>query len=179
MKVKKFAALFLAVVMAITMLTACGGGGAGSMSLSEVNSLLSDMGSSARVVSDSELTSAVKTVAASLKESGVYTSEAAQAKIQELIATNDGSNVLRSAGAAVVSDTELKAGTNLGSLGFVNSPEGLVAASVRVLELAAQQSFKNPAGAKYAASATTIQADNGTLYWVIGVELIINIEDVI
>lgn len=183
MKAKKFAALILALVMALTMLTACGGGG-GSMSLSEVNSILSDKGSSVRVISDSELNSAVKTTAASLQKNGVYTSEAAQAQLNELVAEMN-EDPLKVPYAFVVSDADLKKGADLstagieGLTGIVDSPEKAVASSVQLMEMVVEATFKNPDGVKYAASAATFEADNGTVYWVISVEMIVNAEDVV
>ena len=44
MKMKKLLALVLSAVMAVSMLTACGGGGSSSLNVGEVSSLLNNEG---------------------------------------------------------------------------------------------------------------------------------------
>ena len=57
MKLKKWLAVALSAVMAAGVLAGCGGGGTGgSLSLSNVNGLLSDAGSSVTVTPDEALT---------------------------------------------------------------------------------------------------------------------------
>lgn len=72
MKIKKFVALALAAVMTVSMLTACGGGGgvSGSVSTSQVNSLLKDVGSDISVSNDSTLNNAVRNAAREIVSTG-------------------------------------------------------------------------------------------------------------
>ena len=61
MKLKKWLAVALSAVMAVGVLAGCGGGGTGgSLSLSKVNGLLSEAGSSVTVTPDDALDSAVQ-----------------------------------------------------------------------------------------------------------------------
>ena len=55
MKMKKLLALVLSAVMAVSMLTACGGSGSSSLNVGEVSSLLSDEGYDVTVGSSSDL----------------------------------------------------------------------------------------------------------------------------
>lgn len=72
MKIKKFVALALSAVMAVSVLTACGGGSStsGSLSNNKVNSLLSGVGSDIEVTNDSALNNAVRSAASEIASSG-------------------------------------------------------------------------------------------------------------
>lgn len=72
MKIKKLAALALAAVMAASVLTACGGGSgaSGSVSTSQVNGYLDDVGSDINVTTDSSLNNAVRTAASNISAGG-------------------------------------------------------------------------------------------------------------
>lgn len=71
MKFKKFIALALAAVMAVSVLTACGSSGvSGSVSVSQVNSLLKDVGADITVTSDSKLNNAVRAAAKTIVSTG-------------------------------------------------------------------------------------------------------------
>ncbi len=72
MKMKKFVALALAAVMAVSVLTGCGGGSgaSGSLSTNKVNSLLSEAGSNIKVVTDSSLNVAVRSAAEDVASTG-------------------------------------------------------------------------------------------------------------
>lgn len=77
MKMKKFVALALAAVMAVSTLTACGGSGSGvsgSVSTSQVNNLLEDVGSDITVSSDSTLNNAVRNAAREIVSTGSISS---------------------------------------------------------------------------------------------------------
>lgn len=76
MKIKRWIALVLTAVMAVSVLTACGGGGgggtgvSGSLSNSQVNSLLKTAGSDITVTNDSTLNNAVRNAAREVAASG-------------------------------------------------------------------------------------------------------------
>lgn len=72
MKIKKFVALALSAVMAVSVLTACGGGSStsGSLSNNQVNGLLEEVGSDLKVVNDSALNNAVRSAAATISSTG-------------------------------------------------------------------------------------------------------------
>ncbi|OUQ36137.1 hypothetical protein [Faecalibacterium sp. An122] len=76
MKMKKFVALALAAVMAVSVLTGCGGSGgvSGSVSTSQVNNLLEDVGSDITVSSDSTLNNAVRNAAREIVSTGSISS---------------------------------------------------------------------------------------------------------
>lgn len=66
MKIKRWIALVLTAVMAVSVLTACGGSGSnvsGYLSNNEVNSLLETAGSEIAVVNDPSLNNAVRNAA--------------------------------------------------------------------------------------------------------------------
>ena len=78
MKMKKLLALALSAIMAVSMLTACGGGSkSGSLDLSEVKDTVAEAGVSVKVSSNNELTSAVRAVASVLKQNNTFDSQTA------------------------------------------------------------------------------------------------------
>lgn len=172
MKMKKLLALALSAIMAVSMLTACGGGGkAGSLDLGEVNSVINEYGGETRVKNSNTLNSALRNVADILQKNGTYTNEAGTAALKEIRGypiQESGSNWVRevSGGTIVISDAELKA-------------EGMTAEdAVGIMITAVEYGLKEQlAGFQninvsitFYAGATTITAENGTLYWVIGYE---------
>lgn len=74
MKIKRWISLALTAVMAVSVLTACGGGGgsgvSGYLSNSEVNSLLDTAGSDIEVTNDSTLNNAVRNAARDVASNG-------------------------------------------------------------------------------------------------------------
>ncbi len=172
MKMKKLLALALSAVMAVSMLTACGGGSkAGSLNLSEVNSVINEYGGETRVKNSNTLNNALRSVADTLRENGTYTTDAGTAVLKEIRGypiQESGSNWVRevSGGTIVISDAELKA-------------EGMTAEDAVGIMIAAVEYGldKQIAGFQnvdftivFYAGATTVTAENGTLYWVIGYE---------
>lgn len=69
MKMKKLLALLLAAVMAVCMLTACGGG---DVKIGDINDLLQQQGIEAKVSSSVELDMVVSAVAREMKKNNVY-----------------------------------------------------------------------------------------------------------
>lgn len=176
MKMKKLLALVLSAIMAVSMLTACGGGSkSGSLDLSEVKDTVAEAGVSVKVSSNNELTSAVRAVASVLKQNNTFDSQTAIDEIQKRITTKSGSNVIETATAIVLSDAEIRAGDD-GSeygLGFINTPEGVAAGVIIMMDRLVSASGYT-GDIMYSASATTVEADNGTLYWVIGVKVTVD-----
>lgn len=72
MKIKKFVALVLAAVMAVSVLTACGGssGVSGSVSTNQINTLLKGVDSDITVSNDSTLNNAVRNAAREIVSTG-------------------------------------------------------------------------------------------------------------
>ena len=137
MKMKKLLALALSAIMAVSMLTACGGGSkSDSLDLSEVKDTVAEAGVSVKVSSNNELTSAVRAVASVLKQNNTFDSQTAIDEIQKRITTKPGSNVIETATAIVLSDAEIRAGDD-GSeygLGFINTPEGVAAGVIIMMD---------------------------------------------
>ena len=171
-KIKKLLALALSAVMAVSMLTACGGGGkAGSLNLGEVNSVISEYGGETRVKNSNTLNNALRSVADTLQKNGTYTTDAGTAALEEIRGypiQENGNNWVRevSGGVMVLSDAELKA-------------EGMTAEDAVGIMIAAVEygldeqlaGFQNlNFTIVFYAGATTVTAENGTLYWVIGYE---------
>lgn len=174
MKMKKLLALVLSAIMAVSMLTACGGGGkAGALNLSEVNSIIHENGGETDVKSSTTLNNALKSVANTLKQSGNYNSDAAMAAltaIRHYPIQENGNNWLsyRAGGAYAFSDAEMKA-------------EGLTAEKIIALAiLTSEEALENQLAGEdfqnikitntFYAGAETVTATNGALYWIIGFE---------
>lgn len=173
MKMKKLLALVLSAVMAVTMLTACGGGGnkAGSLNLSEVNSVIREHGGETRVKNSTTLNNALLNVADILQKNGTYTTDAGTAALKSVRGypiQESGSTWVRevSGGAMVFSDTEMKAE------GL--SPEDAIGIMIAAVEQGLENQlagFQNlDITITFYAGATTVTAENGTMYWVIGYE---------
>lgn len=200
MKMKKFVALALAAVMAVSVLTGCGGssGVSGSLNTSQVNNLLDKAGSDITVTAPSSFKSAVKSTAEELVKAGtVKNSAAATTKINTKMGEPSFGLMFTSGRfsmAYILSEREIEAGgqassmaamlglsgTNFGNLGWVDTPEGVAAAIVLGIDGGIEtyiNRFLNvlPGGAKvdadYAVSASKMYDSNDVAYWLIGVEV--------
>lgn len=200
MKMKKFVALALAAVMAVSVLAGCGGssGVSGSLNTSQVNNLLDKAGSDITVTAPSSFKSAVKSTAEELVKAGtVKNSAAATTKINTKMGEPSFGLMFTSGRfsmAYILSEREIEAGgqassmaamlglsgTNFGNLGWVDTPEGVAAAIVLGIDGGIEtyiNRFLNvlPGGAKvdadYAVSASKMYDSNDVAYWLIGVEV--------
>lgn len=148
MKLKKWLAVALSAVMAVGVLAGCGGGGTGgSLSLSKVNGLLSEAGSSVTVTPDDALDSAVKAAVTKMKEDGAFSTVRATESVNDTLKLPavDLTGV-KAAGAYVITEEELEQGINtaalatlfkvnidtskLGDLAVVDSADEFAAAAV-------------------------------------------------
>lgn len=162
MKIKKLLALALSAVMAVGVLTACGGGGSsvsGSLSNNEVNRLLKSVGSGITVENDTKLNNAVRSAASEITSSGSTSS--VQSTISSNMKWSINSNIsnaiknfISSGGlmgidmsygsTRVIEENQLKTNTsaggiwssvdNISSLEPINTPEKFAAAMVLVEE---------------------------------------------
>ncbi len=163
MKIKKLLALALSAVMAVGVLTACGGGGgssvSGSLSNNEVNRLLKSVGSGITVENDTKLNNAVRSAASEITSSGSTSS--VQSTISSNMKWSISSNIsnaiknfISSGGLMgidmsygstyVIEENQLKTNTsaggiwssvdNISSLEPINTPEKFAAAMVLVEE---------------------------------------------
>ena len=163
MKIKKLLALALSAVMAVGVLTACGGGGgssvSGSLSNNEVNRLLKSVGSGITVENDTKLNNAVRSAASEITSSGSTSS--VQSTISSNMKWSINSNIsnaiknfISSGGLMgidmsygstyVIEENQLKTNTsaggiwssvdNISSLEPINTPEKFAAAMVLVEE---------------------------------------------
>ncbi len=166
MKIKKFVALALAAVMAVGVLTACGGGGSGasgSVSTSQVNSLLSKAGSDIKVTTDSSLNNAVRAAASDVASTGstasVYSSVSNKmgwsllsnisSAIGSFISSGGMMGIDMTYGSTyIIEESRLESNTSAGgiwgslgpnrdkinSLGEINDPEKFAAAMILVTD---------------------------------------------
>ena len=148
MKLKKWLAVALSAVMAAGVLAGCGGGGTGgSLSLSKVNGLLSEAGSSVTVTPDEALDSAVRSAVSDMKEEGAFSTLDAMASVNKTLALPSISLTgVKAGGAYVITEDELESGINtaalatffevnidtskLGDLAVVDSADEFAAAAV-------------------------------------------------
>ena len=200
MKMKKFVALALAAVMAVSVLAGCGGssGVSGSLNTSQVNNLLDKAGSDITVTAPRSFKSAVKSTAEELVKAGtVKNSAAATTKINTKMGEPSFGLMFTSGRfsmAYILSEREIEAGgqassmaamlglsgTNFGNLGWVDTPEGVAAAIVLGIDGGIETYINRflkvlPGGAKvdadYAVSASKMYDSNDVAYWLIGVEV--------
>lgn len=175
MKMKKFLALVLSAVMAVSMLAACGGGG-GSLNLSEVNAIVSEYSGSIRVRSSGALNSAIRDTAAYLEQSNSFTEAVASSRLTQIRAYPISDVSLAADHMSVaMGDATVVSESDLASMGM--SIEDIVALAL----LAAEAEMK--ADSDYAemekagwditwyAGATKATAKSGAGYWVIGFEV--------
>lgn len=166
MKMKKFVALALAAVMAVSVLAGCGGSGSGvsgSVSTSQVNSLLSKVGSDIKVTTDSSLNNAVRAAASEVASTGstasVYSSVSKSmgwsvannisSAIGSFIASGGMLGFDMSYGSTyIIEESRLESNTSAGgiwgslgtnrdkinSLGAINDPEKFAAAMILVTD---------------------------------------------
>ena len=84
MKAKKLLALFLTALMALTILTACGGG-SNKLDMDDVNAKVVSMGGDAVVENDGRLNSAVRAVANEFRRRSTYSPAAANDIMVDLL----------------------------------------------------------------------------------------------
>ena len=84
MKAKKLLALFLTALMALTILTACGGG-SNKLDMDDVNAKVVSMGGDAVVENDGRLNSAVRAVANEFRRRSTYSAAAANDIMVDLL----------------------------------------------------------------------------------------------
>lgn len=199
MKCKKILALVMAAVLSVSMLTACGGGGGGgSLNTGKVNSMIDQAGSEIKVTAPSELRNAVSSTAKELVQSGAYRNSAlATTKLNSKMET-PALGLMATSGrfcmAYIVSERDIETGgeasamasmlgigkTNMGNLGWVDTPEGVAAAIVLGIDggidtyinrLLSIFPAKATVSADYAICATKMTGSNETNYWLFGVEV--------
>lgn len=165
MKGKKFAALILAVVMALTMLTACGGGGgstSGDLDLAAVNEILEGAGSGVTVTKDNNLTTGVIAAAQGVAQGTVTGPASAVNTISKSLITS-----YRIVSAYATKETDVLAGSisisGTQAIGVLNTPEKIVAGKVM------EKEATYGSGCVYSASAKRCVAPDGTVVWVIAV----------
>lgn len=198
MKIKKFLALAMAAVMAVSVLTACGGGSGGSLNTSEVNSILGKAGSDIKVTSSNAFKTAVKSTAEELAKSGsVKNSITATTKLNNKL-SEPSMGLMFTSGkfsmAFILSEREIEAGgqassmatmlglkgTDFGNLGWIDTPEGVAAAIVLGIDGGIETYInkflswmpgKATTDAAYQVAASRIYDSNNIAYWLIGVEI--------
>lgn len=199
MKIKKLLALALSAVMAVSVLTACGGGTngvSGYLSNNEVNSLLETAGSDIEVTNNSTLNNAVRNAAAEVASSGSTSSvnksvqNAMGWKISDIL-SNAWNQFLGSLGiivpnikvgmTAVVTEEELKNNTGAGLWGGnttaiapVNTPEKFAAAMVlgagSKLDWLSDVS-ENRISTTYSVAGSKATTKDGTVYWIFAIQI--------
>lgn len=200
MKIKKFLALALAAVMAVTMLTACSSSGvSGSLSNSQVNSLLEGVGSDITVNNDSSLNNAVRNAARDVASTGSINGvdksirNTMRWRAQDVISSLVqqflqglgfiGPNVTTGL-TSVVKETDLKANTGSGGLfsgidkvaklAPINTPEKYAAAMVLAVDGTVgkvSDLTENRIGMSYNVSGTKATAPDGTVYWIFAAQV--------
>ena len=197
MKIKKLLALALSAVMAVGVLTACGGGGSsvsGSLSNNEVN-----VGSGITVENDTKLNNAVRSAASEITSSGSTSS--VQSTISSNMKWSISSNIsnaiknfISSGGLMgidmsygstyVIEENQLKTNTsaggiwssvdNISSLEPINTPEKFAAAMVLVEESKngwISSATNNVVRFTYNVSASKAKTSDGTVYWVFAAQV--------
>ncbi len=151
MKLRKWIALALSAVMAVGMLTACGGGGTGgSISISQVNKLVQSADSEITVQSSEKLDDEVQALADQMEEKNALLSTIAMN--YDLWDAMDYPSVglgnVTIGGVYVLSEDVIERGgdtasiatllglstSNLASLGTIDTPEGVLAAAVLAID---------------------------------------------
>lgn len=164
---KKFAAVVLALVMALTVLTGCGGGGDSSVSLGQVEYLLEQQHVDADVSSSGALSQAVREVASTMERLNRFDMTTANLLLTQVrnypVAVVDG--ILQGVGISVSEE-------ELGS----RSLEELVAACVIILERALEREGYDDYVDNYYVSVATATSLGGTVYYVVGIEAEIEID---
>lgn len=198
MKIKKWLALALSAVMAVGVLTACGGGGGGSLNTGEVNSMIAKAGSDITITAPSELKNAVNSTAKELAQSGAYrNSLVATTKLNNKMGTPAFGLMLTSGRfcmSFILPERDIETGgeasamaamlglskTEMGNLGWVDTPEGVAAAIVLGIDGGIDKYInqflsifpaKASVKAKYAITASKMTDSNDVSYWLFGVEI--------
>ncbi|OUP28050.1 hypothetical protein [Faecalibacterium sp. An192] len=197
MKAKKWMALALSAVMAVGMLTGCGGGGTASnrsaMTVSQVNSALRKVDSEAKAKTLDDLNEAVEATADYMLSRGVRDANT----LLGFIAAERGyrEDSTKYGTAFVVSDKELEAGVSASSaasaiasqvglsvdiakieeLGTLDSPEKAAAAVILGVDEGLKQWSDNPffniGNVTYAVSGRKVTMPNDAVYYLIVVEM--------
>ena len=163
MKMKKLLALVLSAVMAVTMLTACGGGGSGNvLDLNKVNSIIEEQKIDAKAENSNVLNTAVRSMVENMEKTNNFSAEAAYAYLKEI--RNYPGTETSYADAIVI----VLPKSNLGE----NQAESLVAEMIISGE---NEAVNTDLDVRYYVSATTATAQNGTVYIVIGFEMAVSL----
>ena len=163
MKMKKLLALVLSAVMAVTMLTACGGGGSGNvLDLNKVNSIIEDQKIDAKAENSNVLNTAVRSMVENMEKTNNFSAEAAYAYLKEI--RNYPGTETSYADAIVL----VLPKSNLGE----NQAESLVAEMIISGE---NEAVNTDLDVRYYVSATTATAQNGTVYILIGFEMAVSL----
>ena len=165
MKMKKLLALVLSAVMAVTMLTACGGGGSSSrnvLDLNKVNSIIEEQKIDAKAENSNVLNTAVRSMVENMEKTNNFSAEAAYAYLKEI--RNYPGTETSYADAIVI----VLPKSNLGE----NQAESLVAEMIISGE---NEAVNTDLDVRYYVSATTATAQNGTVYIVIGFEMAVSL----
>lgn len=197
MKAKKWMALALSAVMAVGMLTGCGGtGSAGRSSLntSSVNSLIREADSKVRVSSDAELNAAMDETIALMEQGGMgKNGESLHSYLIGVRNYKSGSN--RKGASFVLTESELEAGisadwiasvvntqtnysvstTQAGAIAPIDTAEKV--AAVAVLSVSEQlDPIVEQIGGKctYNVSGKTLKTKDETVYWLISIEIVVD-----
>ena len=161
MKVKKLLALVLSAMMAVSMLTACGGGGSSSLNVGEVSSLLNNEGYDVTVRSSTDLKQASSQVAEYLQSKNDFSTETANAyltsfKEYPIISGNQ---------------ARIGMGASISSAELGNVPiENMVAAVIATLDVSMEQAGYGAYVAGYYVGMTEVTAQNGIVYYVLVIE---------
>ena len=162
MKVKKLFALILAAVLAVSVLTACGGGSGGSLDIGEVNELIQSVGVDLKVGTNSNLSAGVRAATSALKKETTFNPSMAFAAMRNLLTIP-----YEIVSIGTYSETAIQSGaydaSDVAGLGVVNTPEKIVA--VRAIRLQAEYGDAYT----YSASASKTVNAAGTTVWVIAI----------
>ena len=162
MKMKKLLALVLSAVMAVTMLTACGGGSGNVLDLNKVNSIIEEQKIDAKAENSNVLNTAVRSMVENMEKTNNFSAEAAYAYLKEI--RNYPGTETSYADAIVI----VLPKSNLGE----NQAESLVAEMIISGE---NEAVNTDLDVRYYVSATTATAQNGTVYIVIGFEMAVSL----
>ena len=161
MKMKKLLALVLSAVMAVSMLTACGGSGSSSLNVGEVNSHLNDEGYDVTVRSSSDLKQASSQVAEYLQSKNDFSTETANTYLTSF----------KDYPIISGSQARIGMGASISSVELGNVPiENMVAAIIATLDASIKQAGYGAYITGYYVGMTEVTAQNGTVYYVLVIE---------
>ena len=147
MKAKKLLALFLTALMALTILTACGGG-SNKLDMDDVNAKVVSMGGDAVVENDGRLNSAVRAVANEFRRRSTYSAAAANDIMVDLLP-----NLTWRLSTAVLTEADV--------LADGGSPEQIAASGC------VTQQETNGDGYEYYAYAMSVENADDEVIWII------------